>query len=175
MAVTDSALPSARPALPAESALADLYRTEFTVFVRVASGIAGNGEDGFEAVQDAFARLLAARSRPEGDGLRPYVWRAVVNAAKDRRRRGVTRGRAEARLAREHREVPGEDTVDSRTRAVVAGLPERQRLVLFLRYYADLDYRGIARAAGIRVGTVGPTLQAAERAVRDAIEREDGL
>jgi DNA-directed RNA polymerase specialized sigma24 family protein len=29
-------------------------------------------------------------------------------------------------------------------RAAVEQLPERQRLVLFLRYYADLDYRSIA-------------------------------
>jgi DNA-directed RNA polymerase specialized sigma24 family protein len=30
--------------------------------------------------------------------------------------------------------------------AALALLPERQRLALFLRYYADLDYAGIAEA-----------------------------
>ena len=51
----------------------------------------------------------------------------------------------------------------------VSELPERQRLVLFLRYYADLDYRAIASAVGISVGTVGSTLNAAHAALRDAL------
>ena len=36
---------------------------------------------------------------------------------------------------------PGDD---EEVRGLMARLPERQRLVLFLRYYADLDYRAIA-------------------------------
>jgi RNA polymerase sigma-B factor len=50
---------------------------------------------------------------------------------------------------------------------LVAALPERQRLVLFLRYYADLSYDAIADAAGVEVGTVGPTLTAALRRLRE--------
>jgi RNA polymerase sigma factor (sigma-70 family) len=46
-------------------------------------------------------------------------------------------------------------------RAALAALPERQRLALFLRYYADLDYAGIAEALGISRGTVSATLHAA--------------
>jgi RNA polymerase sigma factor (sigma-70 family) len=41
-------------------------------------------------------------------------------------------------------------------RAALAGLPERQRLALFLRYYADLDYAAIAEALSISRGTVTP-------------------
>jgi DNA-directed RNA polymerase specialized sigma24 family protein len=52
---------------------------------------------------------------------------------------------------------------------LVAGLPERQRLAVFLRYYADLDYRAIADALEIEVGTVGATLAAAHRAIRRAL------
>jgi RNA polymerase sigma factor (sigma-70 family) len=36
-----------------------------------------------------------------------------------------------------------------------------QRLALFLRYYADLDYAGIAEALDISRGTVSATLHAA--------------
>ena len=49
----------------------------------------------------------------------------------------------------------------------MAALPERQRLVLFLRYYADLSYDVIADATGVEVGTVGPTLTAALRTLRE--------
>jgi len=38
--------------------------------------------------------------------------------------------------------------------------------VLFLRYYADLDYRAIAEALDVKVGTVGSTLNQAQGALR---------
>jgi len=49
-------------------------------------------------------------------------------------------------------------------RALVATLPERQRLVLFLRYYADLDYQAIGGVLGIATGTVSATLNQAHGA-----------
>jgi len=51
-------------------------------------------------------------------------------------------------------------------------LPERQRLVLFLRYYADLDYAEIARALGIRRGTVSATLNQAHASLRPMLAEE---
>jgi RNA polymerase sigma factor (sigma-70 family) len=51
-------------------------------------------------------------------------------------------------------------------RAWVAALPERQRLTVFLRYYADLDYAAIAQALGVEVGTVSATLSQAHSALR---------
>jgi DNA-directed RNA polymerase specialized sigma24 family protein len=39
--------------------------------------------------------------------------------------------------------------------------------VLFLRYYADLPYDAIAKAVGVEVSTVGPTLTAALRTLRE--------
>src|SRR5206468_6238374 len=44
------------------------------------------------------------------------------------------------------------------------GAYERQRLVLFLRYYADLDYAAIADTLGIGPGTVGASLNHAHAA-----------
>jgi RNA polymerase sigma-70 factor (ECF subfamily) len=54
-------------------------------------------------------------------------------------------------------------------RAWVATLPERQREALFLRYYADLDYRAIADLLEIEVGTVSATLSAAHNKLRVAL------
>jgi DNA-directed RNA polymerase specialized sigma24 family protein len=45
-------------------------------------------------------------------------------------------------------------------------LPERQRLVVFLRCYADLEYRQIAEVVGIETGTVSATFSAAHAALR---------
>jgi DNA-directed RNA polymerase specialized sigma24 family protein len=49
-------------------------------------------------------------------------------------------------------------------------MPDRQRLVLFFRYYADLDYQAIAATLGITPGTVGATLNAAHAALRRSLE-----
>jgi RNA polymerase sigma factor (sigma-70 family) len=52
----------------------------------------------------------------------------------------------------------------------VAALPERQRLVVYLRYYADLDYRAIAEVLGVEVGTVSATLSSAHQALRRSLK-----
>jgi RNA polymerase sigma factor (sigma-70 family) len=54
--------------------------------------------------------------------------------------------------------------------AAISALSERQRLVLFLRYYADLDYATIAEALSISSGTVGATLTTARAALGHALE-----
>jgi len=41
---------------------------------------------------------------------------------------------------------------------------------LFLRYYADLDYRAIANVLDIEIGTVGASLSAARATLRNRIE-----
>jgi RNA polymerase sigma factor (sigma-70 family) len=58
----------------------------------------------------------------------------------------------------------------SDVRALIATLAERQRLALFLRYYADLDYARIAEVLEIQPGTVGATLNHAHAALRTALE-----
>jgi DNA-directed RNA polymerase specialized sigma24 family protein len=49
-------------------------------------------------------------------------------------------------------------------------LPERQRLAVFLRYYADLDYASIAAALGIKGGTVAAALNAAHETLRRSLQ-----
>ena len=63
----------------------------------------------------------------------------------------------------------GQPAEDKEIRAWIAALPERQRLAIFLRYYADLDYQAIATALGIKTGTVSATLNAAHAALRHSI------
>lgn len=60
----------------------------------------------------------------------------------------------------------------SRVRELVAQLPERQRMCVFLHYFADLDYATIAAALDIRRGTVAASLNAARAKLRDGLEEE---
>src|SRR6266516_891207 len=141
-----------------------VYRAGFTRFVRVAAAVAGDEESGADAVHDAFVQAVRRRRSFRGDGpLEAWLWRMVVNAAKKRAGREPV-AEAEA-LPAVHENGFGDPV-----RTLVASLPERQRLALFLRYYADLDYQSIAVALGITPGTVGATLHAAHAALRNSLE-----
>ena len=152
---------------PRLAALESLYRARFGHFLRVATAIAGDEERAREAVQDAFASAVRSRGAYRGEGpLEAWVWRAVVNAA--RKARPV---RADETLAADApASANGRPPDGSEVGAAIAALPERQRLAVFLRYYADLDYRTIAAALGVEVGTVSATLSAAHAALRRALE-----
>jgi RNA polymerase sigma factor (sigma-70 family) len=51
-------------------------------------------------------------------------------------------------------------------------LPPRKRLVVFLRYFADLSYSEIAEVAGISEGTVAATLNQARAALLEQLSVE---
>ena len=142
-----------------------LYRARFERFVRVARAVTGDHESALEAVQEGFADALRNARQWKGSGpLEGWVWRCVINRARK------TRSRAVAQVSSDERRNGRDDPNDSDLRAQLAGLPERQRLVVFLRYYADLEYREIAYALGIEVGTVSATLHAAHAALRVALD-----
>ena len=146
-----------------------LYRERFADFVAVAASILGERESAREAVQDAFASVVRSRRdfRREGP-LEAWVWRAVINAARKKKRRYVRD--AQARMSVPALNGTAPDRLGSDLATLVAALPERQRLVLFLRYYADLDYLRIAQILGVRTGTVSASLHAAHKTLRHALE-----
>lgn len=145
-----------------------LYAARFPVFLRVARAVVGDRERALEAVQDGFADAIRSRASFRGDGpLEAWIWRAVVNAARKAARRPLVEPVSEP-----ERGAPAEP--DLELGPLLRALPERQRLILFLRYYADLDYRSIAKAAGVEVGTVSSTIAAARASVRRALLEVSG-
>jgi RNA polymerase sigma-70 factor (ECF subfamily) len=159
------------------SAIEEAYTTRFPQFLRVASAIVGDAERGRDAVQDAFARAISRRLDFRGDGpLEAWLWRTVTNVARDHRRTAsMTVLSAEPPEPRFGvTSMPMLDAADPTMRERVARLPERQRLVLFLRYYVDLSYTEIGEALEIRTGTVSATLNAAHNALRRGLGPELG-
>ena len=144
-----------------------LYRTRYQHFVQVARAVVGDEATAHDAVQDGFSQAIRKRGSYRADGpLEAWVWRAVVNAAISARRRKGAFDPFEVVPDTASDDGPG---ADKEIRAWIAALPERQRLAVFLRYYADLDYRAIATALGIETGTVSATLNAAHAALRRSI------
>jgi RNA polymerase sigma-70 factor, ECF subfamily len=142
-----------------------LYRGELPRFVRAASAIVGSEIGGRDVVQEGFAR--AVRSFRGEVALEAWVWRIVINTALEQRRKaGDEVALDEVFLTSEN----GSAEEDLGVRRWVAALPERQRLMVFLRYFAGLDYRSIAEALDVEVGTVSATLAAAHAALRRSME-----
>jgi len=143
----------------------ELYRARYPYFVQVARAIVGDPERAHEAVQDGFADAIRGRRTFRHEGpLEAWVWRAVVNAARKSTRPPLVEAGASLDEAWHMPQALLEAS------PLVARLPERQRLVVFLRYYAALDYRSIARALDIEVGTVSASIATAHATIRKALE-----
>jgi RNA polymerase sigma factor (sigma-70 family) len=153
-------------------AIEAVYRLRLSELRRVATAITGNREAGLDAVQEAFAIAVRRRDQFRGEGsLDAWLWRIVVNSALDHvsavartidvvDEAVLVETNGAHRSSGDHGDLWG----------LVSRLPERQRLVLFLRYYAELDYGTIADTVGISPGTVGATLNQARASLRRLIE-----
>jgi len=138
-----------------------LYRSRLPQFRRTAAAICGDRGAAPDLVQEAFVRAVRELPSFRGEGaLEAWVWRIVVNAARNHRRDLRPLAELPQNLPAPATNGSGQSE-SSRVAAAVAVLPDRQRLVLFLRFYADLDYGAIADALEITTGTVGATLTAA--------------
>jgi RNA polymerase sigma-70 factor (ECF subfamily) len=145
-----------------------MYRERYRHFLRVARLITGEDERAHDAVQEAFAAVLRSRDAFRGEGpLEAWVWRAVVNEAKKQRRKPLTLvSSAQPSSYAEN----GDGERERILRTWIASLPERQRIAVYLRYYADLDYRAIAVVLAVSVGTVSATLNAAHSRLRQQLQ-----
>ena len=133
-----------------------------------------NGRPVTSLLAEGFAATIRSLASYRGEGpLEAWVWRAVVNAAKKQQRHSSpTALEGHEPTSRQN----GDETEVRLIRTWSAALPERQRLIVYLRYYADLDYRQIASVLDIAVGTVSATLSAAHQILRNLQigERADG-
>jgi RNA polymerase sigma factor (sigma-70 family) len=147
--------------------IANLYYRNYPQYLRVAEAVLGNAEHARDAVQDAFVAAIEHRADFRRTGSPDaWVWTCVVNKARDSARAG----RRRKTIGRISPEGPHSATVaDLDIRDELRRLPERQRLVLFLRYFGDLDYRTIATALRIREGTVAATLHKARRNLEQTV------
>lgn len=146
-----------------------LYREKFPSFARVATAICRDPEAGRDAVQSGFVAAVKSRHTFRGDGsLEGWVWQIVVNEA----RRAAGRGIDSPLDGIDEVTAANGDADDDPlgVRRWIAALPPREREIVFLRYFADLDYATIASVLGIERGTVSATLNAAHHRLRQRLE-----
>jgi RNA polymerase sigma-70 factor (ECF subfamily) len=148
-----------------ETWLQDGYDQSF----RTACLILGNRADAEEAVQEAFLRAWRFRaSLATGADVRPWLYRVVVNTCNSKLRKEIPH--RDHRVADEELDaLPEPDdvtdglAVGSDLITALRSLPVHLRVVVVLRYFADLSERELATAIGKRPGTVKSRLHEARR------------
>ncbi|MFD5447432.1 RNA polymerase sigma factor [Streptomyces sp. NPDC127100] len=132
-----------------------------------------------DGVQQVRLRLLERAARGHEAPRDVSAWAAVVasNLAMDWHRARHRQDRLGERLAalRQSAQPSGEDT--SVLSVAVAqgldGLPDTQRQVVVLRFFADLPVRAIAEQLGVPEGTVKSRLHTAVRALRARLHEDE--
>jgi len=146
---------------------------EYAPSYRTACLILGNRADAEEAVQEAFLRAWRFRSSlAPGSDVRPWLYRVVVNTCNSKLRSEIPH--RDRRTGDDHLDglaaadnVPGLVEQSSDLIRALQSLPVHLRVVVVLRYYADLSEREIATAIGRRPGTVKSRLHEARRLLAD--------
>lgn len=147
---------------------------------RTACLILGNRFDAEEAVQEAYLRAWRFRSSLSGESdIKPWLYRIVVNSCNSKLRREIPhrdRRSGDEGLAGTSTlgDTPARVALSQDIVRALHDLPLHLRVVVILRYYADLSEREIATAIGRRQGTVKSRLHEARRllAVHPALQSQ---
>jgi RNA polymerase sigma-70 factor (ECF subfamily) len=154
-------------------AIEQFYRANYPKFANVLASVTGSYESGRDATQEAFARALGAREQFRGEGsFEGWVWRIAIRVAQERWAREADTSRGSTELPDAALVMPERDPV--LTEALKA-LPERRRLFVFLRYFADLSYAEIAEACGVAEGTVSAALVQSREALGRQLSQQGAV
>jgi RNA polymerase sigma-70 factor (sigma-E family) len=138
---------------------------------RVAFQLLGDGDRADDVVQNVLATLYRRWSGMQGvDNLDAYVHTMVVHAClADRRAPWARVLLRDTAPDSEARHVDGEIEQRLQVRAALRSLPERQRIVLVLRFLCDLPVSEVARLLNRSEGTVKSRTAYGLEALRKAL------
>ncbi len=157
--------------------LESVFRTEYPYVVAVARRVLRFDADAEDVAQEVFVSF--ARSTVPAAEARAWLTVAATHTALNvlrSQRRRVTR---EISVA-DPQEAPDAATQviglveQQRVRDALANLPQKQAVVLVLRY-SGLSYSDIAEATQLSPGSVGTTLRRAEAALREELSHDPSL
>jgi RNA polymerase sigma-70 factor (ECF subfamily) len=154
----------------ASDAWRDLFAETYPTLAGWVRRLVDDDETAHEIAAEAFARLMAAWSRP--DNPHAYLYTIATNLVRDHWRRTRRERTALRALAADRRPEPAADrNLDLRT--LLEPLPAQQRTAVVLHYLAGLSIHEVAQAVGRPEGTVKSDLYQARQRLRadmDAID-----
>ena len=150
---------------------AEIYAKYADELVRFATGLVGRSQ-AQDVVSGAVVRCLGSRSWPTVGNPRAYLYRSVWAEARMAHRGSVRR------QIREREAAPPEWAADPDVHPeilrAVSSLSLRQRAVIVLTYWADLDPPAVAEFLGIREGSVRRHLARARARLREVLHDWNG-
>jgi RNA polymerase sigma-70 factor (ECF subfamily) len=168
-----------------EAACADLVAAHQRTVFNLAFHLLGDRDEALDLSQEVFLRVFRTLSRFRGQStLRTWIYRIVVNQARNRQRWWRRRRRADLVSLDDHLircgeiEATGEVLPDrllasketaARIWAAMERLPFDQRTALVLREVDGLRYEEIAFSLDVAVGTVKSRLTRARQALREEL------
>ncbi|WP_163507486.1 sigma-70 family RNA polymerase sigma factor [Fodinicola acaciae] len=157
--------------IPAADSLEDIFKASYSRLVVAIYPLAGDLNEAQDAVQEAFARAMARRSRVlAADNPEAYLHTVARNVVRTwwRRRLRLARRLDLAATDVSTALPPSPDRV-ALLRAL-AQIPAAQREVLVRFYFADHSIEEIARALGVSVGTVKSRLHRGRAAMAQLVD-----
>ena len=172
-----------RCAVRDEQACAELVAEHQRMVYQLSLNLLGDHNEALDLSQEVFLRVFRTIHGFRGQSaLRTWIYRIVVNQARNRQRWWRRRHRAQQisldEHIRDHGELPapagtgspdralGQKQLGERIRTALEQLPFDQRTAIVLREIDGLSYEEIGFSLGIAVGTVKSRLARARAALR---------
>ena len=165
-----------------QAACAELVATHQRMVYGLALTLLGDRDDALDLSQEVFLRVFRTLGRFRGQSaLRTWIYRIVVNQARNRQRWWRRRHRAEqvsldeylqkfGDMESRHEVLPDRQLASKETAAriwqALDRLPFDQRTALLLREVEGLRYEEIAYSLDVALGTVKSRLTRARQALR---------
>jgi RNA polymerase sigma-70 factor (ECF subfamily) len=159
--------------------LAEWLEEGYAQSVRTAYLILGNRSDAEDAVQEAYLRAWKFRNAlAKESSFKPWLYRVVVNSCNSKLRQEIPH-RDRRSDAEDLDDVTCDDTasrfaLSHDVSLALRDLPAHLRIVIVLRYFADLSEREIAVAISRKPGTVKSRLNEARRRLAQHPALSDG-
>jgi RNA polymerase sigma-70 factor (sigma-E family) len=150
----------------------EVYEASYRRLVAQAYAVAGDRVEAEDAVQEAFARAVAAGQRfHRVDNPEAWLRTVAMNVLRRRWRRAYLFRALSPRLATPS-DVPGLSEDHVALMEALRALPFDQRQTVALFYLADLSVQEVADALGVAEGTVKSRLGRARTALAGLLQTE---
>ena len=166
------------------SAFKLVYDSTFTLLMRVSYHIVYNEDIAQELVQEAFERFYVKNMTfPNMEEAKFWLIRVTKNLALNH----VRRHKRELNMVEKVKKMPGEtsttqdgsrELIEAETiqavRKAIESLPDNLKIVIKLKEYSDLDYKGIGKVLGISESNVKVRVFRARKKLEELLGKEDG-
>lgn len=163
-----------------KNAFAELFKFYQNYLFKLCYSYVQNEQEALDLMQEIYIKLYKNMDKyDEKYPFHPWIRRIAVNTCINEKRKNVPNvvplNSGDDEFALEDQLAAEEDTEREVERMDMARilkehincLPEKQRMVIVLRYYEDLSYEEIAELLNIPLGTVKTDLYRAKNALKD--------